>query len=151
MQLFAATHADGILSAVQAPQVVKGKFMLAAFAVLLLFQCLGEAVVFVLHLPIPGPVAGMLLLGAALVASPRLQALVEPAANTLLSHLSLLFVPAGVGIVAAAASGSGHWIAIAASVLVSTILALAVTGLLLRGIGGSETDANAVEAKDGDA
>jgi len=125
--------------------------MLAAFAVLLLFQCLGEAVVFVLHLPIPGPVAGMLLLGAALVAMPKLQALVESAANTLLSHLSLLFVPAGVGIVAAAASGSGHWIAIAASVVVSTILALAVTGLLLRGIGGSETDSEAVEAKDGDA
>ena len=41
--------------------------MLAAFAVLLLFQCLGEAVVFVLHLPLPGPVAGMLLLMVALV------------------------------------------------------------------------------------
>jgi len=121
--------------------------MLAAFAILLLFQCLGEAVVFVLHLPIPGPVAGMLLLSAALVALPRLQALVESAANTLLSHLSLLFVPAGVGIVAAAASGSGHWIAIVASVMVSTILALAVTGLLLRGIG----DKDAAATKDGDA
>lgn len=151
MHIFAAIHAGGILSAVEALQIVKGKVMLAAFAVLLLFQCLGEAVVFVLHLPVPGPVAGMLLLGAALVASPRLQALVESAANTLLSHLSLLFVPAGVGIVAAAASGSGHWIAIAASVVVSTILALAVTGLLLRGIGGSATDARAEVTNDGDA
>ena len=118
--------------------------MLAAFAVLLLFQCLGEAIVFVLHLPLPGPVAGMLLLTGALIVFPTLQALVEQAANALLSHLSLLFVPAGVGIVVAAASGSGHWLAILASVVVSTILALAVTGLLLRGIKGGR-------AKDGDA
>ena len=50
----------------------------------------------------------------------------------LLSHLSLLFVPAGVGILVAASSGSGHWIAILASLVVSTVLALAVTGLILR-------------------
>lgn len=109
--------------------------MLAAFAVLLVFQCLGEGIVFLFGLPIPGPVVGMLLLMAALLAWPRLMQQVEQAANTLLAHLSLLFVPAGVGIVAAAGSGSGHWVAILASLLVSTILALAVTGLILRGMG----------------
>ena len=118
--------------------------MLAAFAVLLLFQCLGEGIVFVFHLPLPGPVAGMLLLMAALIALPRLQAMLEQAASTLLSHLSLLFVPAGVGIVAVAGSGSGHWLAILASLLVSTVLALAVTGLILRGLNGAG-------ARDGDA
>jgi holin-like protein len=122
----------------------KGESMLAAFAVLLLFQCLGEGVVFVLRLPLPGPVAGMLLLVAALIVFPKLQVLVEQAANALLAHLSLLFVPAGVGIVVAAASGSGHWLAIVASVVVSTLLALAVTGLLLRGMKGEP-------AKDRDA
>lgn len=122
--------------------------MLAAFAVLLLFQCLGEGLVFVLHLPLPGPVAGMLLLMVALIALPKLQALVEQAANTLLSHLSLLFVPAGVGIVVAAGSASGHWIAVLASLLVSTVLALAVTGLILRGMGGTATQDS---GKDGDA
>lgn len=122
--------------------------MLAAFAVLLLFQCLGEGLVFVFHLPLPGPVAGMLLLMVALIAQPRLQALVEQAANTLLSHLSLLFVPAGVGIVVAAGSGSGHWLAIGASLVVSTVLALAVTGLILRGMGGPATTDG---AKDSDA
>jgi putative effector of murein hydrolase LrgA (UPF0299 family) len=117
--------------------------MLAAFAVLLVFQCLGEGIVFLFGLPVPGPVAGMLLLMAALILFPPLQTLVEQGANTLLSHLSLLFVPAGVGIVAAAASGSGHWIAIVASVGVSTILTLAVTGLMLRklGQGGEDSDA----------
>ena len=112
--------------------------MLAAFAVLLVFQCLGEGIVFLFALPLPGPVAGMLLLMAGLILFPALQTLVEQGANTLLSHLSLLFVPAGVGIVAAAASGSGHWIAIAASVGVGTVLTLAVTGLMLRGLDKEE-------------
>ena len=91
-----------------------------------------------LGLPLPGPVAGMLLLMAALVAWPHLLPAVEQGANTLLSHLSLLFFPAGVGIVATAASGSGHWFAILASLIASTVLALAVTGLLLRGLGGAK-------------
>lgn len=108
--------------------------MLAAFAVLLLFQCLGEGVVFVFHLPLPGPVAGMLLLMMALIALPRLLTVVEQAATTLLSNLSLLFIPAGVGIVAAAGSGAGHWFAIVASLVVSTVVTLAVTGLILRGM-----------------
>ncbi|NNG21544.1 CidA/LrgA family protein [Telluria aromaticivorans] len=111
--------------------------MLPAFTILLLFQCLGEGIVFMLGIPLPGPVAGMLLLMAALVAYPPLLTAVEQGANTLLSHLSLLFIPAGVGIVASAASGSGHWFAILASLAGSTVLALAVTGLLLRGLDGT--------------
>lgn len=108
--------------------------MLAAFAILLLFQCLGEGVVFVLDLPVPGPVAGMVLLFVALLVWPSLQLRIEEAANELLRHLSLLFVPAGVGIVAAAGSGSGHWLAIVASLVASTLMTLAVTALVLRGI-----------------
>lgn len=106
--------------------------MLAAFAILLLFQCLGEGLVFLLGLPVPGPVAGMVLLFAALLLWPALQARIEAAANELLRHLSLLFVPAGVGIIAAAQSGSGHWLAIIASLVVSTVLTLAVTAIVLR-------------------
>lgn len=109
--------------------------MLPAFAILLLFQCLGEGIVFLLGLPVPGPVAGMILLFCALLVWPALQARIETAANELLRHLSLLFVPAGVGIVAAAGSGSGHWLAIIASLVVSTLLTLAVTGWILHKMG----------------
>lgn len=106
--------------------------MLLAFAVLLVFQCLGEGLVFLFGFPVPGPVTGMLLLLAALLAFPRLHEVVEAGANELLKHLSLLFVPAGVGIVVAAASGSGHWLAIVAGVVASTIATLAVTALVLQ-------------------
>src|SRR4051794_36101034 len=83
--------------------------MLQAFAVLLIFQCVGEGVGFVTGLPIPGPVIGMLLLFAALLSWPRLLELMEQTAAGLLQHLSLLFVPAGVGIMVAASSGRGQW------------------------------------------
>ena len=108
--------------------------MLQAFAVLLVFQCLGEGLVFLFGWPVPGPVTGMLLLLAALVAVPRLQDVVEAGASELLRHLSLLFVPAGVGIVVAASSGSGQWLAIGASVVASTLVTLAVTALVLQGL-----------------
>jgi putative effector of murein hydrolase LrgA (UPF0299 family) len=108
--------------------------LLLAFAVLLVFQCLGEGFVFLFKVPVPGPVAGMLLLLVALVGFPRLHDVVEAGANELLRHLSLLFVPAGVGIIVAAASGSGHWLAIGAAVVGSTLLTLAVTALVLRAL-----------------
>jgi putative effector of murein hydrolase LrgA (UPF0299 family) len=108
--------------------------LLPAFALLLLFQCLGEGAVFLLGLPVPGPVAGMVMLFVSLVRWPALQTRIETAANALLGHLSLLFVPAGVGIVAAAGSVDGHWLALAASLVASTLLTLALTGLVLRGM-----------------
>ena len=84
---------------------------------------------------------------AARSAPRRLHETVEAGANELLRHLSLLFVPAGVGIVAAAGSGSGHWLAILASLVVSTLLTLAVTALILRRLAPEP----APPPKDGDA
>jgi putative effector of murein hydrolase LrgA (UPF0299 family) len=108
--------------------------LLQAFAVLLVFQCLGEGLVFLFGWPVPGPVTGMLLLLATLVAAPRLQDVVEAGANELLRHLSLLFVPAGVGIVVAASSAGGQWLAIVVSVVVSTLATMAVTALVLKAL-----------------
>lgn len=108
--------------------------MLFAFAVLLIFQCLGEAISHVLGLPVPGPVIGMLLLFLALVASPALMERVEETGNALLSHLSLLFVPAGAGIVATAGSVQGHWLAVIASLVGGTLLTLTVTALVVKAL-----------------
>jgi holin-like protein len=106
--------------------------MLTTFSILLLFQCLGEGLAHAFALPVPGPVIGMLMLLAVLAASPRLLASMEAAATELLRHLSLLFVPAGVGIIASASVLRGHWLAIVVSVIASTMLTLAVTALAMR-------------------
>ena len=108
--------------------------MLASFATLLVFQCLGEGITFALKLPIPGPVVGMLLLFFALVAYPSLLDRIEATGSELLRHLSLLFVPAGVGIVAAAGQVRGHWLTVILAVAVSTLLTLAVTAAVTQAV-----------------
>lgn len=106
--------------------------MLATFAILLIFQCLGEGLTFALGLPIPGPVVGMLLLFVTLLISPSMLERIEATGNELLRHLSLLFVPAGVGIIVFAATVRGHWLAVIVSVVVSTVLSLAITAIAMQ-------------------
>lgn len=77
--------------------------MLRGIAVLLLFQLLGESMVFLTKLPVPGPVVGLILLFIAMQAGRRFKRIslkpVEKASAALLGNLGLLFVPAGVGVV----------------------------------------------------
>ncbi|WP_179400946.1 CidA/LrgA family protein [Burkholderia guangdongensis] len=108
--------------------------MLRALAVLLTFQCLGEGVSYLFGLPVPGPVIGMLLLFGFVLLRPGVADAVEPTALELLRHLSLLFVPAGVGIMTSAARLRGEVIAVGAALVVSTTLAIAVTALVTRAL-----------------
>lgn len=73
--------------------------MLPALTALLTLQLAGEVLVRMLGLPIPGPVLGMALLLALLMARPAWRDALQPTTQGLLQHLSLLFVPAGVGVV----------------------------------------------------
>lgn len=122
--------------------------MIATFACLLIFQCLGEGIVFGLSLPIPGPVAGMVLLFFALLISPRLLAGIEHTGTELLRNLSLLFVPAGVGIVVAASSIQGHWLALITSMMGSTLLTLAVTAAVTRAVMARQSDKSNARSRD---
>lgn len=108
--------------------------MLWALASLLVFQCLGEGASYVFNLPIPGPVIGMLLLLGFLSIRPRAASAIEPTALELLRHLSLLFIPAGVGIIASAETANGQIIAIVAAIVISTTLAIVVTALVTRAL-----------------
>lgn len=103
--------------------------MLLCFLVLLIFQFLGEALVRLLGLPIPGPVIGMLLLFFTLITFPRLLAKLEQAAMAMLQHLSLLFIPAGVGIMVSVSQVGDHWLAIVVAMVVSTLLTMIVTAI----------------------
>jgi len=122
--------------------------MLVSFAILLVFQCLGEGISFALGLPVPGPVIGMLLLFCTLAASPKLLEQLEQTGNELLRHLSLLFVPAGVGIVTSVASITGHWLAVVVSVVVSTVLTLVVTAAVTQACMSPERKRQQQEKRD---
>ena len=112
--------------------------MLFTFSVLLICQCIGEGIAFLLHVPVPGPVIGMLLLFCALLMRPALMDRMQATADALLQHLSLLFVPAGVGIFVAAATLQGQWPAVFGAVVAGTLLTMAVTALVMRALLSAE-------------
>ena len=102
---------------------------LAGFTWFLLFQCAGEAIAHVAEVPIPGPVLGMALLLAALLARGRATESMNATAEGLAKHLSLLFVPAGTGVMLHVTQIEAEWVPIVAAIAISTILALAATAL----------------------
>ena len=102
---------------------------LSGFTWLLLFQCAGEALVRLAGLPIPGPVAGMALLFAALLLRGKAPRALAAAAGGLGQHLSLLFVPAGVGVMMYVGQVAAEWLPILVALVVSTVLAMAATAL----------------------
>ena len=98
---------------------------------LLLMQSIGEVISRGLHLPLPGPVVGMLLLLFAL-RWPVVSDSVQVAAEFLLQHLSLLFVPVGVGVMTHLDVLGKFGARIAIVIVLSTWVSLAVTALVLR-------------------
>jgi putative effector of murein hydrolase LrgA (UPF0299 family) len=94
-------------------------------------QSLGEVLSRGLHLPFPGPVIGMLLLLVAL-RLPMVREPVAACANFLLSHLSLLFVPVGVGVMTHLGLLGQYGVRMLLVIVLSTWAGLAVTVLVLR-------------------
>jgi putative effector of murein hydrolase LrgA (UPF0299 family) len=110
--------------------------MIASLSLILLCQLAGEVIVRGLVLPMPGPVVGLVFLLLLLLARDRFAVLrrgplqgdgVESASRGLLANLSLLFVPAGVGVVQKLDLIAEHGIAIAAVLAISVVVTLVVT------------------------
>ncbi len=125
--------------------------MVTALSLLLGCQLVGELLARALGLPLPGPVLGMVLLfavlllrGAAWQTTALAQAL-NQTADFLLKHLSLLFVPAGVGVVQHWALLEAHLLPLLLTLVLSTLLALLAGAgafmLVRRWRGGDDTDA----------
>ncbi len=106
--------------------------MLAALTQLLLFQLAGEVIARGLDLAVPGPVLGMLLLFLALLLRGGHNHELQTTSQNLLQHLSLLFVPAGTGIMLHMHRIADEWPALLVSLLFSTAAALIVTGLVMQ-------------------
>lgn len=102
------------------------------FFLLILCQVLGEAVVQLARgslpgLVFPGPVAGLLLLLLLLPWLKRSRRAVTGAAQSLLGFLTLLFVPAAIGIIEHGPLIRAWGLPLLLAVVVSTILTLLVT------------------------
>lgn len=88
-------------------------------------QLAGEASARLLGLAVPGPVMGMVLMLGLLAALPGFAAHVRSTAEGILANLSLLFVPAGVGVVGHVPTRGTGALALLAAVIASTLLAIA--------------------------
>lgn len=97
---------------------------------MLVLQSFGEVLARGLSLPFPGPVVGMVLLLLALRSS-VVREPVSVCADFLLSHLSLLFVPVGVGVMTHLSLVSQYGVRMLVVIVVSTLAGLGVTVLSL--------------------
>ena len=106
--------------------------MIGGLTWLLVCQLAGEIIVRVLDLPVPGPVVGMVALFALLqLRRPREDAGVLRAADALLRHLQLFFVPAGVGIVVYLGVLRDNAVPVAVALVVSWAAGLLTVGWLV--------------------
>jgi putative effector of murein hydrolase LrgA (UPF0299 family) len=111
---------------------------LASFSLILFCQLIGEVIVRGIGLSMPGPVLGLLLLLVTLLARDRYVMIacgplrhggVESTGKGLLAHLSLLFVPAGVGVVQKIHLLATHGVAVILILTLSVIMTLLATAL----------------------
>ncbi|WP_166253883.1 CidA/LrgA family protein [Marinobacter salicampi] len=108
---------------------------LNGITILLVYQLVGEVTVRLLGLPVPGPVLGMVMLFLTLVIRGRAGTSLDTASSSLLSHLSLLFVPAGVGMMVHFDRIADEWLSIGIALVVSTIVTMIATAGIMVLIG----------------
>lgn len=108
--------------------------MIQAIATLLGYQLAGEVVARALGLGLPGPVLGFAALFVTFLIWPGLHARMAETARGLLLHLSLLFVPAGVGIVRHLEALGAQTPALLLAIVVSTALAIGAGAWVFRAL-----------------
>jgi putative effector of murein hydrolase LrgA (UPF0299 family) len=104
--------------------------MIEAAILLLLCQLAGESIVRALDMPVPGPVLGAILMVALLALWRRVPESLGRTSHDLLANFSLLFVPAGTGIILHAARLEAEALALIAALIGSTALTIAVAALV---------------------
>lgn len=105
--------------------------LILGMSMLLACQFLGELLARGLSLPIPGPVIGMVILLVGLMIRGKVPSSLRIAGEGLLRYLTLLFVPAGVGLMVHGHLIADDWIPIVATLVLSTALTLAVTAWVM--------------------
>ena len=110
--------------------------MIGAIALLLVCQLAGEVIHRLTGLPLPGSVIGMVLLLAWLAFVPRERLTLTQVTGWLTAHLSIMFVPAAVGLMEEGAILSRYGLGIVVAVGVSTLLTLVVTAVVFRAVAG---------------
>jgi len=99
--------------------------------VLIALQLVGEAIVTLTGLPVPGAVIGLVLLYGILSLRGEASPEMTRTASFLHDNLALLFVPAGVGVIAYLPLIAQQWKLIVVTLLVSVVATVALTALAM--------------------
>jgi len=102
--------------------------------ILIAYHQSGEALKFWFGWPIPGSVIGMLLLFVSLLLFNKPPKSIQRSSEFILSHLSLLFVPAGVGVMLLFDLIADQWVAMLVSMVLSTFVSLVFTAWLMQSL-----------------
>lgn len=105
----------------------KGVRVLEGFVIILFMQSLGAFLTDYFDLILPGNLTGLVLLFLALLLKVVKQEAVEEASGLLLDNMMALFIPLNVGLITVLPQLKQEWQAILASLLLSTIIVMAVT------------------------
>jgi holin-like protein len=104
---------------------------MSAIFLLILLQLVGESFVQVSGLPVPGAVVGLVLLYAIFVWRGEVSEEMSRTSGFLLQNLGVLFVPAGVGVIAYLPLIAAQWSDILLVLIVSVCSTVAITGLVV--------------------
>ena len=106
--------------------------MLAGLLQLLLFHLLGYYLVILLNLPIPAPVAGLVLLLAYLLATGSISEDLAEATGKLLPFLPLFLIPASAGVIQYGDILAREWLPMSLAVVISSVAAFIATPFIFR-------------------
>ena len=121
-----------LVSDLEKEKMIKGVFLI------LLFLALGEGISSLIGGFVPGNVLGMVLLFLALSLKIVRPDSVKYVSTVLTRNMALFFVPAGVGLMASMQLIGNNWLAILLSSAISTLLVIAVVGLIQEKMGKNE-------------
>lgn len=112
-------------------------------AILVGFYWAGVRIEEWLHLPLPGNIVGLLLLLTALKIKLVKLEWVAPSAQFGLRHMGFFFIPAIVGASVLLRRFADDWLSVGISLISSTLLVMAVTGLVTKYLRPKEFETDA--------
>lgn len=121
--------------------------MLEGLTILIFLQFLGEIIAGVLQLPVPGPVIGLAMLAAFALLRGKMPESIVIAGDGILRHLSLLFVPAGVGLIAFGDRILAEGARLMLVLIASTAITMAVSALTFRALAKDDPEDEAPAAE----
>lgn len=122
--------------------------MLTQLFIIIACQLLGMWLVETSGLPIPGTVVGMLLLFMLLVVRGGAPQKMVDVVTPLHGHMSLLFIPAGSGVLLYVDRVANEWVPITVALVVSTFIALWVTAWVFRRFLPTESNSASADITD---